>query len=159
MGSEMCIRDRTYAAILAAMDEAIGRVRARLVEVGLEKDTLVFFFSDNGGPVMRGTSTTVNGSNNGPLRGSKRTTLEGGIRVPFLISWPARLRPGVEHRPIIQLDVHTTALAAAGVSAQPDWKLDGINLLPFISGQKSRRSSRCPVLASRRPNGDSRGRL
>lgn len=126
---------RTYAAMMSAMDDAIGNVRAKLAATGLEKDTLILFISDNGGPTMKGTTT--NASRNTPLRGSKRTTLEGGIRVLFIIAWPARIKPGVYHQPAIQLDFHTTALAAAGVEVKPDWKLDGVNLLPFISGEKT----------------------
>ena len=80
---------------------------------------------------------TVNGSRNDPLRGCKRTTLEGGIRVPFVVSWPGTLKPGVFEQPVIQLDLHATALAAAGVEAKPEWKLDGVNLLPFLTGEKS----------------------
>jgi arylsulfatase A-like enzyme len=126
---------RTYAAMTLALDEAVGKVRKKLADSGLEKNTLVVFFSDNGGPTMPGT--TINGSRNTPLRGSKRTTLEGGIRVPFVISWPGRIKPGVDDRPVIQLDAHVTALAAAGVDVKPEWKLDGVNLLPFLSGEKA----------------------
>jgi arylsulfatase A-like enzyme len=125
---------RTYAAMLFAMDEAIGKVRAKLRDAGLEKDTLIVFFSDNGGPTMKGT--TINGSVNTPLRGSKRTTLEGGIRVPFVLSWSGKVKPGVYDQPIIQLDAHATALAAAGISVKPEWKLDGVDLLPYLSGAK-----------------------
>ena len=71
---------RTYAAMLSALDDAVGAVLAKLREAGLEEDTLVVFFSDNGGPTMLGT--TINGSRNDPLRGSKRTTLEGGHPRP-----------------------------------------------------------------------------
>lgn len=126
---------RTYAAMMLAMDDAIGAVRAKLAASGLEKDTLVTFISDNGGPTMVGV--TVNGSRNDPLRGSKRTTLEGGVRVPFVVSWPGHVKPGVFAPPAIQLDLHSTALAAAGVDVRPEWKLDGVNLLPFLSGEKS----------------------
>ena len=127
---------RTYAAMLWAMDEAIGKVLAKLTEAGLDDDTLIFFFSDNGGPTMPGT--TINGSRNTPLRGSKRTTLEGGIRVPFVIAWNGKLPAGktVDY-PIIQLDILPTALAAAGVESKADWKLDGVNLLPYLKGEKS----------------------
>jgi arylsulfatase A-like enzyme len=128
---------RTYAAMLTAMDEAVGRVLDKLRAEGLERDTLVVFFSDNGGPTMRGT--TINGSRNDPLRGSKRTTLEGGIRVPFVWRWPGRLPAGaVYDQPIIQLDVLPTALSAAGVGLNPDWKLDGVNLLPHLTGRETR---------------------
>jgi arylsulfatase A-like enzyme len=126
---------RTYNGMMLAMDEAIGRVRQKLVEAGLEKDTLVFFIADNGGPVMPGT--TMNASRNTPLRGGKRTTLEGGVRVPFLASWPGRLKPGVYAQPVIQLDLTATALAVAGAQAIPDWKLEGVNLLPFLLGEKT----------------------
>ncbi len=81
--------------------------------------------------------TTMNGSINAPLRGSKRTTLEGGVRVPFVVAWPGHIKPGVFNQPAIQLDLHATALAAAGVDAKPEWKLEGVNLLPFLSGEKS----------------------
>ncbi|HYF36036.1 MAG TPA: sulfatase-like hydrolase/transferase [Prosthecobacter sp.] len=126
---------RSYAAMMLAMDDAIGAVRKKLSDSGIEKDTLVAFISDNGGPTMPGV--TVNGACNDPLRGSKRTTLEGGVRVPFVISWPGRVQPGIFEQPAIQLDLHATALAAAGVDADPDWKLDGVNLFPFLSGEKS----------------------
>jgi len=125
---------RTYAGMLTAMDEGVGKVLDALRAAGLEENTLIFFFSDNGGPTMLGT--TINGSRNDPLRGSKRTTLEGGIRVPFVVQWKGRLAPGtVYNQPVIQLDVLPTALAAAGVSAKPDWQLDGVNLLPHLKGE------------------------
>jgi arylsulfatase A-like enzyme len=124
---------RTYAAMLGALDQAVGAVVARLRASGLEDDTLIVFFSDNGGPTMPGTS--INGSSNAPLRGSKRTTLEGGVRVPFVVSWKGKLPAGrVYDRPVIQLDILPTALAAAGVPAQPGDQLDGVNLLPFLTG-------------------------
>jgi arylsulfatase A-like enzyme len=126
---------RTYDAMMLAMDEAIGKVRKKLTETGLEQNTLVTFISDNGGPTMPGT--TMNGSVNSPLRGSKRTTLEGGIHVPFLVSWPGHVKPGTFEKPAIQLDLHVTALAAAGVDVKPEWNLDGVDLLPFLSGQKT----------------------
>lgn len=123
---------RTYDAMLLALDEAVGSVRKKLADTGLDKNTLVLFISDNGGPTMPGT--TVNGSRNTPFRGSKRTTLEGGIHVPFVVSWPDRLRPGVYEKPVIQLDATATALTAAGVKAE---HLDGVDLLPFLSGENS----------------------
>jgi arylsulfatase A-like enzyme len=124
---------RTYAAMMWALDEAIGKVRAKLAAEKLDRDTLIVFFSDNGGPTMPGTTT--NGSVNAPLRGSKRTTLEGGIRVPFVLHWPAQVPAGkVYDAPVIQLDVLPTALAAAGAGPKPGNRFDGANLLPFLTG-------------------------
>ncbi|HVW01447.1 MAG TPA: sulfatase-like hydrolase/transferase [Planctomycetaceae bacterium] len=128
-------RRRTYDAMMLAMDDAIGQVRDKLAATGQAENTLIAFISDNGGPTMAGT--TMNGSRNDPLRGSKRTTLEGGIRVPFVVAWPGHIRPGVFDKPAIQLDLHATALAAADVVPRPEWKLEGVDLLPYLSGEKS----------------------
>jgi arylsulfatase A-like enzyme len=126
---------RTYAAMLSAMDDAVGRVMAALRAAKLEEDTLIFFFSDNGGPTMPGTR--VNGSINRPLRGSKRQTYEGGIRVPFVIHWKGHVPAGKTfEQPVIQLDVLPTALAAAGISAQPATAFDGVNLLPYLTDKQ-----------------------
>ena len=125
---------RTYAAMMSAMDDAVGAIVDKLRQLKLEDNTLVFFISDNGGPSMNGT--TKNGSDNSPLRGSKRTTLEGGIRVPFFIKWPRELPAGkVYDQPVIQLDILPTALAAAGAAATDDANIDGVNLLPYLSGE------------------------
>ncbi|MCC6494037.1 MAG: sulfatase [Pirellulales bacterium] len=124
---------RAYAAMMSAMDDAVGGVMDKLVQTGLEENTLVFFFSDNGGPMMQ--STSINGSDNSPLRGSKRTTLEGGVRVPFFVKWPVRLPAGqVYDQPVIQLDVLPTALAAAKSEAPADARLEGVDLVPYFTG-------------------------
>ncbi|MES2790484.1 MAG: sulfatase [Planctomycetota bacterium] len=126
---------RTYAAMLSAMDDAVGKVLKTLQEKKLDDNTLIFFISDNGGPTMQGT--TINSSVNAPLRGSKRTTLEGGVRVPFLVHWKGRIPAGtVYDSPVIQLDIQPTALAAAGVEVKPEWKLDGVDLLPYVTKQQ-----------------------
>lgn len=119
-----------YAAMLSAMDDAIGQTLAALKAAGIEDNTLVLFFSDNGGPTIYGG---LNGSSNAPLRGSKATTFEGGIRVPFILKWKkAGLGAGSTYsHPIIQLDVLPTVLAAAGV--KPTKELDGVNLFPFLT--------------------------
>ncbi len=125
-------RRRTFCAMLSAMDDAVGNVLAKVREIGQEENTLVIFFSDNGGPTL---STT---SGNGPLRGYKAQTWEGGIRVPFMMQWKGKIPAGkIDERPVIQLDIHPTALAAAGVEAKPDWKIEGVNLLPYVTGEKS----------------------
>jgi arylsulfatase A-like enzyme len=127
-------RRRTYAAMMSAMDDAIGAVVDKLRQSQLEENTIVFFISDNGGPTMPGTAG--NASINTPLRGSKRTTLEGGIRVPYFVKWPARLPAGkVYDQPVIQLDILPTALAAAGIELPVEGDLDGVNLLPFFGDQ------------------------
>ncbi len=124
-------RRRTYAAMLSAMDDGIGAVVRKLKEAGLEKDTLIFFHSDNGGP-------PGNGSSNGPLRGFKATVFEGGVRVPFLVKWPGRIPAGVVYRhPVISLDVLPTALAAAGGNLPKDRPIDGVNVLPHLTGEKA----------------------
>ncbi|MCY3005705.1 MAG: sulfatase-like hydrolase/transferase [Planctomycetota bacterium] len=123
---------RKYAAMMSAMDDAIGSVQAALKTTEQDQRTLVAFISDNGGPTMQGV--TVNGSNNAPLRGSKRTTLEGGVRVPFVLSWPGVIKPGEYHQPVIQIDLCATALAACQVPELSDWKLDGVDLIPYITG-------------------------
>jgi len=83
-------------------------------------------------------TTATNGSINAPLRGSKRTTLEGGVRVPFLVKWPGKLPAGkVYEQPVIQLDATRTALEAAGIDAAGDVKLEGVDLLPYLSGTEN----------------------
>jgi arylsulfatase A-like enzyme len=124
---------RTYAAMMSAMDDAVGRVRRTLDETEQTKNTLIIFFSDNGGPTMPGV--TVNASRNTPLRGSKRTTLEGGIRVPFVMTWPEQFTPRIYSLPVIQLDATATALAAAGISDSDLKQLDGISLQSYLNGR------------------------
>jgi arylsulfatase A-like enzyme len=126
---------RTYAAMMSAMDDAIGTVLKKLDETGQRNSTLVAFISDNGGPTMRGV--TVNGADNSPLRGSKRTTLEGGIRVPYVLSWIGKIEPKVVDHPVIQLDLTATALNLAGATDEVKSRLDGVDLLPHVSGDKS----------------------
>jgi len=120
---------RTYAAMTAAMDDNVGKVLEALRAHALQDDTLVVFISDNGGPTPQTTSS------NGPLKGFKGQTYEGGIRVPMMARWPGHLPAGqVCDHPVIALDIHPTAVAAAGEAVSPDWKLDGVDLLPFVTG-------------------------
>lgn len=121
---------RTFAAMHSALDDNIGRVLAALKRAGLEDDTIVAFLSDNGGP------TRANSSRNTPLRGFKAQTWEGGIRVPFIIQWKAKLPANkVYNHPVMQIDILPTALAAMRVEVRAEWKLDGVNLLPYLTGQ------------------------
>jgi arylsulfatase A-like enzyme len=127
-------RRRTYAAMVATVDEAVGRMLAALDATGQRERTLIFFISDNGGPM---TKRNANASMNSPLRGQKGDVFEGGIRVPFLISWPARIPAGRTYsQPIIALDILPTALAAAGTTRDAKLAaLDGVDLLPFLTGK------------------------
>lgn len=123
---------RAYVATLAGMDLAIGRLVAALRDARILDETLLVFLSDNGGWTMPGNSQ--NGASNAPFRGSKRTLLEGGIRVPFFVRWPARLPKGaVFAPPVIQLDLVPTVLAAAGIPAPPAARLDGVDLLAHLA--------------------------
>jgi arylsulfatase A-like enzyme len=120
---------RTFAAALLALDDAVGAVLARLRQCGIEQDTLIIFHNDNGGPAR---------SCNDPLRGGKRQLLEGGIRVPFLVQWKGRFPAGkVYNKPVIALDVLPTAVAAAGGQLPKDARLDGVNLLPYLTGENA----------------------
>jgi arylsulfatase A-like enzyme len=120
---------RKYLAQISLMDDAIGTVTAALAESGQKERTLIFFFSDNGGH-------TPSGADNGSLRGMKGTLYEGGVRVPFLVSWPARLPTGQDYgHPVSALDVFATALAAAGVPMPTDKQYDGVNLVPHLAGE------------------------
>lgn len=107
-------------AKLSALDDAIGGVLKTLREQNLEENTLIFFFSDNGGP------TPNNGSRNTPFSGYKGQVLEGGIRVPYIVQWKAKLPAGQTlSQPVSSLDIFPTALAAAGGTLPSDVKLDG----------------------------------
>lgn len=121
-----------YAAQVSLMDDAIGAALGALRDSGQESRTLVFFFSDNGGPVG------INGSDNTPLRGVKGNVYEGGVRVPFVIAWPGKITGGRnDDRPVSSVDVFATALALAGAPMPTDKKYDSVNLLPYLTGEKS----------------------
>jgi arylsulfatase A-like enzyme len=128
-------RRRTYAAMLSAMDDAIGMVLKKLRDGGLEENTLVIFLSDHGGAAG---SRTPNGAINSPLRGAKLDLYEGGIRVPLLLQWKDTLPQGMTYsQPVIHLDLFPTILAAAGMDVKDEWKLDGVNLLPHLTGESN----------------------
>jgi arylsulfatase A-like enzyme len=125
-------RRRTYAAMLSAMDDAVGLVLAKLGAIGKLDQTLVIFHNDNGGPTTR---NAVNGSRNTPLRGSKCETFEGGIRVPTLMRWPGVIEANSVYRQTaITFDLTATALALAGADVSG---IDGVDLLPYLTGKKT----------------------
>ena len=121
---------RTHAAMVAAMDDAVGRVMGKLRAQGREENALVFFYSDNGGPTPQTTAA------NTPLRGFKGQMYEGGIRVPFAMQWKTAVPGGQTYREMVMgFDCHATALAAAGVPWPADKPLDGVDLVPFVTGK------------------------
>ncbi len=122
---------RKIAAMISLLDESVGCILKALRDSGQEARTLIVFHSDNGAPFG-------SGSNNTPLRGYKSTLREGGIRMPFAMQWKGTLPAGrVLDTPIISLDILPTALAAAGVTVPADAQLDGVNLLPYLTGKAS----------------------
>lgn len=134
-----------YAAMLASLDENVGRLLAKLKDAGLEENTLVVFAGDNGptralgGNGWPGTwpKDTIIGSA-GPLSGHKGQFLEGGIREPFILRWPARLKAGAVYRQAVStMDLYATFCAAAGAAAPATTKLDGVDLLPYLLGEKT----------------------
>lgn len=118
-----------YAAMVAGMDVGIGNVIQKLKETGEYENTIIFFYSDNGGHGK--------GSDQSPYRGQKGLLFEGGIRVPFLMSWPAGFKGGQEvEQPVIAYDIFSTVMKAAKID--PKKELSGSNLLPLVKGKSSK---------------------
>ena len=125
------LQRRTYAAMVDAMDAALGRVLSTIDDEGMKHDTLVLFMSDNGGQERRG------GASNRPLRGGKGSVFEGGIRVSAAIRWPAVFKPGLRSGQVFSvMDVFPTLAAAAGLEAANNKPFDGRNLWPSIRDGK-----------------------
>ncbi|PQO39723.1 sulfatase [Bremerella cremea] len=119
-------KDAKHRAMTIALDRAVGVILDELDQQGLTDNTLVIFLNDNGG---------AQGHDNSPLRGRKGSTWEGGIRVPFAIQWPGVLPAGKKvDEPVIALDVFPTVMHAAGIKQTPGKPLDGVDLLPFLTG-------------------------
>jgi len=114
----------TYRTMIRQMDEGIGTLMAALRRLGLERDTLVVFTSDNGGERF---------SDSWPLVGGKMDLTEGGIRVPWIAHWPAVIPAGTRSaQPCMTMDWSATMLDAAGVPADPEYPLDGASMLPVL---------------------------
>jgi arylsulfatase A-like enzyme len=128
-----------YAAMVTRLDRNVGRLVGTLEQLGLDQKTLLVFTSDNGATFEwgnQGASATLD--SNGPFRGQKRTLWEGGIRVPGLICWPERIKAGqVSTKNIHLTDIFPTFVAAAGGVVNPNWRIDGIDLMPILSGQST----------------------
>jgi len=125
-------RLRVYAAMIRALDRSVGQVLDKLEQEGLADNTLVIFTSDNGGAGYIGLPDV-----NAPYRGWKLSLFEGGVRVPFMMRWPAGMEGGrAIEQPVTHIDLFTTIAAATGASL-PDRVIDGVNLLPIASGSGS----------------------
>lgn len=122
-------RRREYMAATTCMDDAIGKVLSLVDSLGLGENTIVIFFSDNGG----GT-----GSDNSPLTGGKATMWEGGLRVPCIIKWPGQIQKGrLIDNFVSTLELFPTILTAAGVDIPGSLILDGFNMVPLLTGKKN----------------------
>ena len=123
------IQRRIFAAMLAQLDDSVGKLTKQLRSSGVEENTLIVFLSDNGGPTKELTSS------NAPLRGGKGELWEGGIRVPLIISWKGEVPAGrVINVPVTSVDVTATAMELGGTTLDKT-KLDGVSLLPLLSGK------------------------
>lgn len=124
---------RSYAAMLSVVDDGVGSILQTLRKHDLERDTLLFYLSDHGGPL---TQLGPNGSSNYPLVGQKTQLFDGGIRVPFAMQWPRRIPKGlVYEQPVISLDIFATAAAAAGARLPHDRVYDGVDLVPYLNDE------------------------
>ncbi len=119
-----------YAAMIESMDQSVGAVCAKLDELKLSDNTIVFFFSDNGG--------YANATSMVPLRGSKGMLYEGGIRVPMIARWPGRIKPGIScDVPVIGIDFYPTFLEIAGATKPAGYVLDGVSLVPLLTRREN----------------------
>ena len=125
---------KIVAAMTLALDRACGKIIDKISELGLEDNTIIVFTNDNGGP------TDKNASSNYPLSGTKSNHLEGGIRVPFIVKYPNRIQPNSKyHKPVSTLDLLPTFYAEAGGDLIEVTDIDGVNLLPYLEGDKQDR--------------------
>jgi arylsulfatase A-like enzyme len=139
---EMPQRRRQALAMLSAVDDGVGQIMATLRKHELEEDTLIFVIGDNGAPLKihkrdaPGGGPGWDGSLNDPMNGEKGMLTEGGIRVPFVVHWKGTVPGGqVYSQPVISLDVGATACSLAGLPDDP--VLDGVNLIPFLTGKNA----------------------
>lgn len=125
-------RRKTYAAMVSAVDDGVGRLLDKIDELGIGENTVIFFLSDNGGPEHS------NSSDNGELRDGKSSIYEGGFRVPFAMKWGAKIKsPIVYDNPISSLDIFATIAAHSDVKIDSEKPLDGVDLLPYLLEEKT----------------------
>jgi arylsulfatase A len=141
----------TYAAMVENLDTNVGKVMDALDELGLTKDTIMVFTSDNGGSCMPKSRPT----SNYPLRASKGWNYEGGIRIPTFIAWPGNTKAMKSSEPVITMDIYPTLLELAGCRQLPEQTLDGRSLVPLIRGDKE--SLNRPFLAWWYPHANGHG--
>ncbi len=128
-------RLRVYAAMLRGLDRNVGKVMEELKRDGLDDNTLVIFTSDNGGAYYIGLPDI-----NKPYRGWKATFFEGGIHVPFFMRWPGKLPAGATYaKPVAHVDIFATSAAVAGAALPAGRVMDGVNLIPFVTGENAGR--------------------
>ncbi len=120
---------KTYAAMVSALDDGVGKLLDKLESLNLDENTLVYFLSDNGGPEKD------NASDNGVLREGKSSIYEGGYRVPFAMQWRGTVSPGVYDNPISSLDIFATISALSKAPVRKDRPLDGVNIIPYITAK------------------------
>ncbi len=123
-----------YGDTVQEMDDGVGRILAKLIELGIDDETLVIFLSDNGPWLEYG----IDGGSAGPLRGGKESQFEGGIRVPALLRWTGSLPSGAtSDEPVALIDLWPTLAGLAGEPLPSDRTLDGVDAWPLLSGQVS----------------------
>jgi arylsulfatase A-like enzyme len=137
-----------FAAMVESMDESLGRVLAKLEELGIADNTIIVFFSDNGGMsaanfgwpdriVSPSELDAAYSTSNLPLRGAKGWLYEGGIRVPLIIKWPGKgVRDVVCGVPVISTDFYPSLLEMASLPLLPEQHVDGVSLAPLLKGEK-----------------------
>jgi arylsulfatase A-like enzyme len=123
---------RVYAAMVAAVDDQVGRILDAVDASGQASNTLIYFASDNGCAMYWPGLCSCT-----PLRGGKLSHYEGGVRVPFMVRWPGHIKPGLVYRDVVSLlDILPTSVAAAGGRLPTDRVYDGVDIVPYVTGQK-----------------------
>jgi len=142
----------TYAAMVHSLDDAVGKLLDEIDRLGISENTVIIFFSDNGGNMYNGISETLpNGekfltapTSNTPLRGGKATMYEGGIRVPCIVVWPGMTKPGTRSDALIQsTDFYPTILKQLNIKTPKNYVVDGVDISPALKGEKL---DRAPII-------------
>jgi arylsulfatase A-like enzyme len=132
-------KDPAYAAMIASVDESVGRIMATLDKLGLAENTLVIFSSDNGGVggYQRAGLSKEGITDNAPLKGGKGMFYEGGVRVPYIFRWKGKIAAGQTNTtPIISVDLHPSLAELAGASLPKDYPIDGVSYASLLTGDK-----------------------